>query len=229
MPEDDPQAKVPVSRAVLAELPLFPLPDTVFFPGTSLPLHVFEPRYREMVEWTKAHHGHIGVVLLRPGYERDYEGRPPIHDVLTAGRLLRSERLPDGRWNILLKGLLRVRIARELTGRGERFRLAEVRPLPDVETPVPSSTLQTLRGLCLRLSRLVPDLAPPLSSMVRRCTSPKALAQVIAARILPDAQVRQALLEEVDDAKRVERLVEVLAEICLRLQAQGDEGDPTVH
>ena len=70
-------------------LPLFPLPDTVLFPGMPLPLHVFEPRYRRMVEDALATHRTIGMILLRPGWEPDYEGRPPIFPVGCSGIIAR--------------------------------------------------------------------------------------------------------------------------------------------
>ena len=78
-------------------LPLFPLPNVVLFPNVFLPLHIFEPRYREMVADALADDRMIGMVLLRPGWEHDYEGRPPIYPVGTSGLITNVERLPDGR------------------------------------------------------------------------------------------------------------------------------------
>ena len=95
----------------------------------SLPLHVFEARYRKMVGDALASHRTIGMVLLRPGWEGDYEGRPPVFDVGCAGRIAGSEVLPDGRINIVLKGIARFRIAAEHAG--EPYRLATVETLPE--------------------------------------------------------------------------------------------------
>ena len=94
-------------------LPLFPLPNVVLFPNVFLPLHVFEPRYREMVADALAGDRLVGMVLLRPGYERDYEGRPPIYPVGCRGVMTHAERLADGRFNIVLRGLDRFRITGE--------------------------------------------------------------------------------------------------------------------
>jgi Lon protease-like protein len=94
-------------------LPLFPLPNVVLFPNVFLPLHVFEARYREMVADALAGDRLIGMVLLRPGYERDYDGRPPIYPVGCRGVMTHAERLPDGRFNIVLRGLDRFRIIGE--------------------------------------------------------------------------------------------------------------------
>src|SRR3982751_6544809 len=94
-------------------LPLFPLPNVVLFPNVFLPLHVFEPRYREMVADALASDRMIGMVLLRPGWDRDYEGRPPIFPIGCSGVMTHVERLNDGRYNIVLRGLERFRIVEE--------------------------------------------------------------------------------------------------------------------
>ena len=94
-------------------LPLFPLPNVVLFPNVFLPLHVFEARYREMVGDALSGDRLIGMVLLRPGYERDYDGRPPVYPVGCRGVMTHAERLPDGRFNIVLRGLDRFRILSE--------------------------------------------------------------------------------------------------------------------
>lgn len=110
-------------------LPLFPLPDVVLFPHMSLPLHVFEPRYRKMAQDALASHRRIGMVLLRPGWEGDYEGRPPVFERGCAGSIVASEMLADGRVNIVLKGMTRFRIVEEHAG--QPYRLASVAALPE--------------------------------------------------------------------------------------------------
>jgi hypothetical protein len=94
-----------------------------------LPLHVFEPRYRDMVEDALATDRTIGIVLLKPGYEEDYHGRPPIYPVGCSGTIVEDERLEDGRFNILLLGQTRFRVTGERAGRP--YRLAAVEELSD--------------------------------------------------------------------------------------------------
>src|SRR3981189_1012343 len=94
-------------------LPLFPLPNVVLFPNVFLPLHIFEPRYREMVADAVASDRMIGMVLLRPGWEREYEGRPAVYPVGCSGVITHHERLADGRYNIVLRGIERFRIVSE--------------------------------------------------------------------------------------------------------------------
>ena len=110
-------------------IPLFPLPTVVLFPRVHLPLHIFEPRYREMVADALDQHRVVGMVLLRPGWEADYHGRPPIYSIGCAGRIIHSAQHPDGRYNIVLEGFERFRIVREDAERS--YRSATVERLPD--------------------------------------------------------------------------------------------------
>lgn len=101
-----PGVNPPIFR-VPERIPVFPLPTVVFFPGTYLPLHIFEPRYRAMVSDAAAHGQCMGIVLLKDGWEEDYYGNPAVFDVGCVGRLVSVQRLPDGRFDILLQGLHR--------------------------------------------------------------------------------------------------------------------------
>ena len=83
---------------------LFPLPNLVFFPNVMQPLHIFEPRYRQMTADALAGDRFIAMVLPRPGWEKDYAGKPAIHRVACLGRVLAEQTLEDGRFNILLRG-----------------------------------------------------------------------------------------------------------------------------
>src|SRR5438309_9494585 len=91
-------------------IPLFPLPNVVFFPRTYLPLHIFESRYRRMVRDAAASHQMIGMVLLKEGWETDYEGAPPIFPTGALGRMVTVQGLSDGRFYILLLGLSRFEV-----------------------------------------------------------------------------------------------------------------------
>lgn len=112
-------------------IPIFPLPNAVLFPQVQLPLHIFEPRYRAMVEDALAGDRVIGMVLLRPGYESSYEGRPPIYPVGCAGAITHVERLASGRFNIVLRGIGKFRVAGEDVSRS--YRVARIEAIDDVE------------------------------------------------------------------------------------------------
>jgi Lon protease-like protein len=109
---------------------LFPLPNLVLYPHVMQPLHVFEERYREMVEDALAGDKLIAMAVLEPGWENDYESRPPIAAYACLGKIVAHHRLPDGRYNLLLLGVQRVRIEQELAPL-RSFRQARVELLDD--------------------------------------------------------------------------------------------------
>src|SRR5262245_26804387 len=86
-------------------IPIFPLPSVVLFPNVFLPLHIFEPRYRQMVNDALSGDRVIGMVLLKPGYEAEYDGKPPVYHIGCSGLITHVERLEDGRFNLILRGL----------------------------------------------------------------------------------------------------------------------------
>ncbi|MCH7949531.1 MAG: LON peptidase substrate-binding domain-containing protein [Candidatus Dadabacteria bacterium] len=91
-------------------VPLFPLSSVVFFPNTLLPLHIFEPRYKEMVNAAINNEKIIGMALLKPGWESDYYGNPDVYDIIGMGRIVSSDVFEDGKINIILYGLKRAKI-----------------------------------------------------------------------------------------------------------------------
>lgn len=111
---------------VLSDLPIFPLPNAVHFPNTLLPLHVFEPRYRQLVRHAMSGGRRIAVALLAPGWEPQYYGAPAIHPVMGLGEVISHQELPDGRSNILLRGIARIRLIEEQRSDLE-FRLVRAR------------------------------------------------------------------------------------------------------
>ena len=93
---------------------LFPLPNAVLFPQVMQPLHVFEPRYRQLAVDALAGDRFIAMALLAPGWQTDQSGTPPIHPVACLGRIIAEQRLADGRYNLLLRGMSRIQIAHEI-------------------------------------------------------------------------------------------------------------------
>ncbi|MBA4188520.1 MAG: peptidase S16 [Planctomycetaceae bacterium] len=93
---------------------LFPLPNLVLFPGVVQGLHIFEPRYRQMTADALATDSLIALVLLQPDWEEEYDHKPAIEPVACVGRIVWSEKLPDGRYNLRLRGLNRIRILEEV-------------------------------------------------------------------------------------------------------------------
>jgi uncharacterized protein len=131
-------------------IPLFPLPNVVLFPNVFLPLHVFETRYRVMVADALAGDRIIGMVLLRPGYEVNYEGRPPVYEIGCAGVMTHAEPLADGRFDIVLRGFEKFRLTGE--DGGKEYRLGRIDVIPDAVT---ESERQLLRNQRLRLEAVL--------------------------------------------------------------------------
>jgi Lon protease-like protein len=189
-------------------LPLFPLPTVVLFPNVFLPLHIFEPRYREMVADALIGDRMIGMVLLRPGWEHAYEACPPVYPIGCSGVITHFEKLPDGRYNIILRGLDRFRLLEEDHGRSYRRGIVE----PFRERELAGGDRDVLRTQRSKLESL---LAPAVE---RSGADPKTasamtdedLVNALAQYLDLEPLEKQALLERNCLRSRAESLVELL-------------------
>jgi hypothetical protein len=199
-------------------VPIFPLPDQTFFPRTLLPLHIFEARYRAMITDCLARDRRLAVVALEPGYEARYDGRPPVKLVAGVGRIVRCERLPSGRFNILLRGECRVRIERELPA-DTLYRMALAQRLADVgaERPDVAELSRTVKERCLEILAAVGRGRSEMRESLDSMSSPGELCDQVASAMLPSAGVRQALLEELDIERRLRRLTVALDDLLRQL------------
>ncbi len=198
-------------------LPIFPLPDVAFFPHTLLPLHVFEARYRGMVMDALARDRRLAVVKLRPGYETTYAGKPAVHAVAGAGEIVSWERLATGRYNILLKGDCRVRLAGEKPS-DTLYRLVTAHRLEDVPPAADAApVLGRIRGACGRLLRALDRPVDLLDTALADGQPPGAIADRIASAVIPDADLRQELLETLDVTQRLDRLALALDQLVNEL------------
>jgi len=190
----------------LSSLPIFPLPNCVLLPGGLMPLHVFEPRYRDLTRDCLESHQLMAVARLRPGYEASYYGRPPVYDRCGVGRIICSEELPDGRFALLLRGVARAEIARELPA-DRNYRIVEAKILPDTSCDDLDARdhHRRLIMLCDRLAEVIDQGGPQLRDLVRSFESPGACADAIAAALIMDADERQELLEACDPMVRLQR------------------------
>ena len=195
-------------------LSIFPLPSSVLFPGCSLPLHIFEPRYRDLVRDALAGDGVMALGSLQPGWEGRYEGRPPLATLCTVGIIRWHELLPDGRYEILLEGRVRARVLEELAPE-RAYRQVRAELLPDAAGAEREE--EPLRQALLELAtRLPPASAQRLLSQAAQHRG-GALVDVLAGTLVADAEEQQALLVELDPAKRAQRLLGAMTEILLRM------------
>jgi uncharacterized protein len=187
-------------------LPLFPLPNVVLFPNVFLPLHIFEPRYREMVADAAASDRMIGMVLLRPGWERDYEGRPPIYPIGCSGVMTHVEQLPDGRHNMVLRGLERFRILEEDHERS--YRRAVIEPLH--ERALPQDDRAIIRRYREKLEHLLAPAIIGAEAKIPAAMSDEDLINALAQYLDLEPLEKQALLEKPCLTTRAASLVELL-------------------
>ena len=184
-------------------IPIFPLQDVMLFPHASRPFHIFEQRYRDMVADALEGDRLIGMVLLEPGYEAEYEGRPPIYPVGSAGFIANVEELADGGYNILLRGLTKFRITGEDQSRS--YRLAHVEAIPEVLTDADRVTLGDLRQ---ELSALLPSGLPGIQ--VPDGVPDEDLVNGIAQVMRLDPLDRLGLLEQPGPLARARALISLL-------------------
>jgi Lon protease-like protein len=183
-------------------IPIFPLPDVMLFPNVSRPLHIFEPRYRAMVADALKGDRIIGMVLLRPGYEADYEGRPAVYPIGCAGVITDVEELPDGRFNIVLRGLAKFRVTGEDQSRA--YRLARVEAMPEL---LKDEERVALRKQRQRLEALLvaPGSEPPPPTI-----PDDELVNALAQYLDLDPMDRQELLERDGALSRSQALIDLL-------------------
>jgi len=186
-------------------IPIFPLPTVVLFPNVFLPLHIFEPRYREMVGEALSGDRLIGMTLLRPGWQDDYEGRPPVYQTGCAGLITHADRLPEGRFNIVLRGLSRFRITGEEAGRG--FRVARVESLPEMATDADRALLRDQRH---RLEALLTSVLEGGEHPFPTTMPDEDLVNALAQYLPLEPIERQALLEKPGPAARCDSLIDLL-------------------
>src|SRR3954451_22728163 len=134
--------------AALPRLPLFPLPNVVLFPHALLPLHIFEERYRAMARDVLAGTRYLAISLIVPGENAEQEN-PAVQRVASVGEVVMAHELPDGRYNLVVRGRARIRIDEELAS-DRPYRLVSATLLPD-PPPTDSQELgdpdQSLRAL----------------------------------------------------------------------------------
>lgn len=192
-------------EAALDELPVFPLPKTVLFPGALLPLHIFEPRYRAMVRECLASHKTMAVALLR-----ETKDGPAFEPIAGLGVIVDAVSLPDGRYNILLQGRARARL--EELPFLPPYRRARA-TLVDSPTQIEPSAcdvaalLSSTAGFAASMRARDPDFELPFPPNA----SPTLVADLAAHYLVFDARERQALLEELDACARVRRTAQALA------------------
>jgi Lon protease-like protein len=193
---------------------LFPLPNLVLFPHVMQPLHVFEPRYRDLFEAALIDDRLIAMATLAPGWEPIYEGRPAVQPIACLGRIVVHHRLDNGSYNVLLSGLERVRIVRELPPL-RSFREAEVRLLDDVNLQPDADAARRihdeLRSAFLQRMPHLVKAHEQLEPLLANEESLGALTDIIGYMLDVPQDCKLALLAEPDVHARARKLLECLS------------------
>jgi ATP-dependent Lon protease len=209
---------------------LFPLPNVVLFPHVVQALHIFEPRYRQLLEDALAGDQLIALALLQPGWEPQYDERPPIYPMVCIGRVVAHVRLDDGRYNILLHGLKRAQVLREFPP-DHAFRLAEVATIEDVYSlDKAAERTQIQRDLLQIFQRFSPE-SPAMKEQFEQLLGQQlplgTLTDVVAYTLPLDLDFKRQLLAEQNVDQRAAQLLtrlQVLAE--QPLSERGDRPFP---
>ncbi len=199
-------------RRALPHLPIFPLPGAVLLPHSLVPLHIFEPRYQKMT-----HDCSEGLRVLAlaniPDEIAAAETPPRVLPVIGVGVLARVDKLPDGRFNIVLRGAGRARIVEELAS-GEPYRLVraellEWRTAPGADEEELGDALKNLVLALSSAERTAETQA--LAQLSARAQDPAELADVVAGVLLSSPTERQAVLEALEPAQRLEIVLRAAA------------------
>ena len=206
---------------------LFPLPNLVLFPQVVSPLHIFEPRYRQMTADALTGDRLIAIVLLRPGYEAEYEGKPAVHPIGCLGRIVAEQLRPDGRYDMLLRGISRARFGGEVTSdrlyRTVQAKLLSDGPVPDVET-----AMALRRELAERIVPRFHDESArrQLQELFRGEMPLGALCDVLGFALPIPTEEKQVLLELLDVARRAEHLIQQVEALAPAAKTAGDRKFP---
>lgn len=190
-------------------LPIFPLTNVVLFPHIILPLHIFEKRYQKLLQNAMAGEKYIGMAVLKPGWEENYEGNPDIYSHACLGKIVKHEPLENGRSNIMLLGVKRVFIEEIISPRP--YRTAKVKLVQDKPKEFNPNKINSTQDKLLELyGEIVIEYArskrqfPTISNLEMNFNQ---LTDVMAASAGLSVEEQVALLQENDPMKRAERII----------------------
>jgi Lon protease-like protein len=204
-----------------AALKILPLPGVTIFPGAPLPLRIYEPRYRTLVADALATDRILAVPML-VSEEAAQQERADVYPIAGAVRIEAEQAYPDGRYDILVRGIARIRLRDELQS-GKPYREFRAEVLDDVYPPGGPEALrdevEALGQLILDLVGVLPEESGvgQLAHAVAHLKMPGPAADIVAAAAVGEAAARQQILEAVVVSKRLEIVKSEVASVLLVL------------
>lgn len=212
----------PSQRVPLESIPVFPLPNAVLFPDQRMPLHIFEPRYRQMVRDALESQPFIVLAQL----DADSADDPPkFSSIATIGRITAHQRLSDGRFNIVLEGMVRAHI--DEVPCDKMYRRVRCTPILEPQGPdadAPAADRMALVSLVSRVMQKARERAPDLEFVLPEGVTAARLAFIVADKLLVDGAARQRVLDAMDTPTRLRRCAEGVAALLSDI-APRDTGD----
>tara|TARA_Y100001934_G_C12332827_1_gene766067 strand:+ start:1107 stop:1772 length:666 start_codon:yes stop_codon:yes gene_type:complete len=214
----------PIADATLNNLPVFPLPNVVLFPGTILPLRVFEPRYCQLLKHILQEDRLLSIALIKP--EALEEETPNLYPVASLGRVIHAEHSADDEYNILVHGLQRIELLNEQPQQ-DLYRTFATRLVPmhsEEDLDRASEQLGRLQSCVLALKTAAHNADEQLIEVLRSTSDPMALADILAASLISNIDMQQQILGATNIPDRLEQLIEALAEPLARLEQANQHG-----
>jgi Lon protease-like protein len=217
------------------EIALFPLSNVVLFPRVRAPLHIFEPRYRQMTEHALAGDRRIGMVVVPPAHVERIAGDPPVYPIGCEGVISQSQRLPDGRFHIVLDGAHRFRILEEMPrAPGRLYRVARIERLAEPYDPAAREGVAQLRERIVALVRRLlaqtdSERAAEITPELFRGIDDEGFVNTLSNALVLDPPEKQGLLEAPGIPARFERLEGLLAFRLAELGLPGTRATGSVH
>lgn len=220
-------------------MPLFPLHDVVVLPSVVAPLHLFEPRYLQMMKKVLDTSGQFAMATFEGDrWREEYHGRPPIRPVVCVCQVVRHERRVDGRYDALVQGVCRARIVEESPADADRlYREAVLAPVGPDDDEIDESALADHRRRIADLlgeaplTRFVDGRGQPLSEALQEYlesdqTPTHVVIDLIGHLMLRTAPIRYSLLAEADPARRARIVIDELEHIRSLLRRAELQHDP---
>ena len=211
------------ARAAVHRLKVFPLPPVVLLPGTAVPLHIFEERYRTLLADALASDRIFALAQVIPGQEDRMEGRPDLEPVLCVGLVTACAKLEDGRSNLVLVGVARARILRELP-QVKLYREVEAELVLDAPVPLDDPEEVALQTAVVELMARLPTEVAERVAQVTSHAHGGALADAVAATILDDVVRRYEVLCETDVRERMRAVGQETMLLVGSMRARKPEG-----